>query len=409
MSVEICVKSNAGWKRFTTVTNRIADEDIDGYIAYRKLKPNFNWWRSVGVYQRNLADYSEDVLLHGESFGDGCVNCHTFPGNDPDKMIIGIRGSAYGSATLLARDGKVEKIGAKWGYAAWHPNGKLAVYAIMKVRQFFHRTGMEIRDVVDLDSALLYYDTDERTTKTTPAIADKQRLESYPTWSPDGKYLYFCSAPIPWPNREDLPPLDYEKVKYDLVRVAYDSDTKMWGRRETVLSAQKTGLSILLPRISPDGRYLLFCMCRYGCFPVYQPSSDLYLMDLESGEHRKLAINSPYSESWHSWSSNSRWIAFSSKRRGGLFTRTYVSYVDKSGKVYKPFILPQKDPRFYDSCLETYSVPELITGPVRVDSRQLTLAARAAVSVKVDMPITTATPDSSRVETSEPWQGGRRR
>ncbi|MDP6527108.1 MAG: hypothetical protein QGH15_23280, partial [Kiritimatiellia bacterium] len=68
-----------------------------------------------------------------------------------------------------------------------------------------------------------------------------------------------------------------------------------------------------------------------------------------------------------------------------------------------------KDPRFYDSCLETYSVPELITGPVRVDSRQLTLAARAAVSVKVDMPITTATPDSSRVETSEPWQGGRRR
>jgi hypothetical protein len=144
-------------------------------------------------------------------------------------------------------------------------------------------------------------------------------------------------------------------------------------------------------------------MCDYGCFPVYQPSSDLYLMDLQTGDYRKLDINSEYSESWHSWSSNGRWIAFSSKRLGGLFTRTYFSYVDKDGKVYKPFIMPQKDPAFYDSFLKTYSVPELITGPFRISHNELGRAARAPETIEVDMPVTAATPAAAE-EDMDPWQ-----
>ena len=89
------------------------------------------------------------------------------------------------------------------------------------------------------------------------------------------------------------------------------------GQPETVLSAKETGLSILLPRVSPDGWFLLFCMCRYGCFPAFHPTSDLYLMDVAKGPTRSAPINREFSESWHSWSSNSRWIAFSSKRGEG--------------------------------------------------------------------------------------------
>ena len=155
--------------------------------------------------------------------------------------------------------------------------------------------------------------------KTTPALAQKDRLETYPAWSPDGRFLYFCSAPLTWTDRNVIP-AQYDQIKYDLVRVAYDVHRDAWGPAETILSAQDTGLSILEPRISPDGRWLLFCMCKYGCFPVYQQSSDLYLIDLEAAErtgryeYRRLEVNSDESESWHSWSSNSRWIAFSSKR-----------------------------------------------------------------------------------------------
>ncbi len=185
------------------------------------------------------------------------------------------------------------------------------------------------------------------------------------------------------------------------MRISYDLETDKWGSSEMVLPSAKTGLSILLPRISPDGRFLLFCMCEYGCFPVYQPSSDLYMMDLTTRDYKKLDVNSDFSESWHSFSSNGRWIVFSSKRRGGLFTRSYISYVDPQGKVHKPFILPQKTPSFYDSVLETYSVPELITGPIEISERQLGKVIRAASETKLKLPITGATP---KVGASEPWQ-----
>ncbi len=389
------------WRRFRPIVNTIAQEDIDGTLVFRLMKPLYSLWKNIGIYQRNLANYDVSVVLHGRSFGGGCLNCHSFVGNDPTTMTISLRSKTYGSDTLMARNGSVERIGTKWGYAAWHPNGQLAVYSINRVTQFFHAGGMEVRDVVDLDSALVCYRIDSPKAASPEPLADKNRLETYPTWSPDGKYLYFCSAPILWKDRSALPPENYDKVKYDLRRVAYDLATDQWGQVETVLSADETNQSILLPRISPDGRFLVFCMCRYGCFPVYQPSSDLYLMDLATRQYRRLAINSEFSESWHSWSSNSRWIAFSSKRQGGLFTRTYLSYVDSEGTVHKPFVLPQRDPAHYDSLVETYSVPELVKGPIPVRKSLLAKAARAKASVTPVIAITGASPKAAP---AEPWQ-----
>jgi hypothetical protein len=388
------------WRKFCSITNTIAEDDIDGYVAYRRMKPIYNWWKGIGIYQRNLANYNESLVMHGRSFEEGCLNCHSFIGNNPDTMTIGLRSATYGSSTLLARNGTVKKIGSKWGYTAWHPSGKLVAYSINKVRQFFHTGRMEVRDVVDLDSALVCYFVEERKAISPTQLSDKNRLETYPAWSPDGKYLYFCSAPVLWKDRNTVPPENFDKLKYDLCRISFDVASNSWGQVEIVLSAEETGLSILLPSISPDGKFLLFCMCEYGCFPVYQSSSDLYIMDLSTGEYRSVAVNSKYSESWHSWSSNSRWIAFSSKREDGLFTRTFLSYVDDNGKLHKPFVLPQRDPEYYDSLLETFSVPELITGRIKVGRSLLGRAARDKESISVDIPITSATP---KVEKFEPW------
>jgi len=76
-------------------------------------------------------------------------------------------------------------------------------------------------------------------------------------------------------------------------------------------------------------------------------------------------------DSFHSWSSNSRWIVFSSKRDDGLFARPYFSYLDADGKAHKPFVLPQEDPTYYDSCIRTYNAPELATAPVPASRREL--------------------------------------
>lgn len=382
---DIFVRSqDSKWRRYQSLRNTIAEDDIDGYLAYRLMKPIYSYWKNIGIHQRNLENYSESVILHGSSFGSGCVNCHTFINNRPERIIIGVRSMDYGAFTIMADPGGVVKIGAKWGYTSWHPSGRYVAYPVMNVRQFFHAAGMEIRDVIDLDSVMLYYDIPEAKVKTDQGFSEKERLETYPTWTPDGHTMYFCSAAIPWTDRNQVPPENYDKVKYDLRRISFDPNTNIWGDVETVLSSEDTGLSILEPRISPDGRFLLFCMCEYGCFPVFQPSSDLYLMDLQSGEYRRLDINSPFSESWHSWSSNGRWIVFSSKRLGGLFTRPFIAYVDEAGTVHKPFILPQKDPRFYDGFLKTFSVPEFITGPVQVSQRALLKAVRSPRKIIVD-------------------------
>ncbi len=401
LQIEVFCKGEDGkWLRYETIHNTIASKEIDGYLVYRKIHPGYRTWRDVGIYQRQLGSYKESVVLDNSYFEGGCLNCHAFCNNKTDKMLIGLRSAKYGSNELIVNDDKVNKIGTKFGYSSWHPSGKIVVYSMNTVYQLFHhaRKG-EYRDVIDVDSALVYYDVESVKVKRCKHLSRKDRLETYPAWSSDGRYLYYSSAPKKWltGKMEEITKEMIEGLKYDLMRISYDLKLDKWGEPEVIVSAQESGTSSLEPRVSPDGRWLLFCMCDYSCFPVYQPSSDLYMIDLESERvdgkfiYRKLNVNSQASESWHSWSSNSRWIAFSSKRMHGVFTRTYFSYVDANGIASKPFVLPQKDPGYYERCLRTFSVPELVVGPVRTTKETLGKVARGKIDKVVDVPITSAT------------------
>jgi hypothetical protein len=401
LEIDVFCKGKDGkWLRYDAIRNTIASEEIDGYLVYRKIHPGYRTWRDVGIYQRELGSYAESVVLDNSYFKGGCLNCHAFCNNKTDKMLIGLRSAKYGSSELIVNDGQVNKIGTKFGYSSWHPSGKIVVYSINKVYQLFHHARKdEYRDVIDIDSALAYYDVKSGKVKRCEHLSKKDRLETYPAWSSDGKYLYYCSAPIKWltSEMEEITQEMVEAVKYDLMRISYDVKRDKWGEPEVVVSAEESGKSSLEPRVSPDGQWLLFCMCDYSCFPVYQPSSDLYMIDLESERpdgkfiYRKLDVNSEASESWHSWSSNSRWIAFSSKRMHGSFTRTYFSYVDVNGVASKPFVLPQKDPGYYEGCLRTFSVPELVVEPVRTTKETLGKVVRGKIDKVVYVPISSAT------------------
>jgi len=398
------------WNRFSAITNQIAKEDIDGFLVYRRIHPGHGTWRKMGIYQRDLHRFDESLILDNDYFKGGCLNCHAFCNHRTNKISIDIRSARYGTSALLVQDGAAEKVDTKLGFFSWHPSGRLIACSIFKPRLLIHTARNYVQDILELDSLLAYYIVDAKTLKTSPQISKKDRLETYPAWSADGRYLYFCSAPLTWPAGNIIPN-NFDEIKYDLVRVSYDIDRDEWGSQESVLSAKDTGRSILLPRISPDGRWLLFCMSDYGAWVVHHPDSDLYMLDLEAAqqtgeyEYRRLKINSDKSESWHSWSSNSRWIAFSSKRGSGVFTRTYIAYVDRDGKVSKPIRLPQKDPTYYDSCLWTYSVPELVTEPVRLTKEKLGRVVRGSRKIPIQMPVTMATPKpGERPDYQEPWQ-----
>lgn len=369
--IEVSVQdAQGGWRRFGTVTNQIAREAIDSHLAYRLLKPLYNFYANIGVYQRDLESFEEKPILQNQQFGNGCLNCHTFLQGRPDHFALNIRGAGTTNyqPTLVIRSNEIARLDKTLGYLAWHPSGRLLAFSANKLSLLFHTTG-ETRDVFDANSNLGIYRLDSNRVVNPAPISRPDRNETWPAWSPDGRYLYFSSAPV-------LPIERFRQVRYDLMRVSYDLERDQWGEPETLIVASNVLASACQPKVSPDGRFVLFCLSPYGNFPIYQPGSDLFVMDAASRAYRRLEINSDRADSWHCWSSNGRWIVFSSKRLDGLFARPFFSYVDEQGRFHKPFVLPQANPAHYESYLNTYNVPELVRGPVKVTQHELARAIR---------------------------------
>ena len=389
LTIEVMV-DRGGWRRYTA-TCSVAREPIDRYLTYRLLTPVYNLVRDVGIYQRDLTDYDERLIMHGRQVG-GCVNCHTFSQGSGELFTLGVRSDGWGGRTLLVEGGRVTPLKQPVGYGSWHPSGRLAMFSANQVRQFFHAAGPETRDVFDLSSGLALFDVCKRTFSSTPALSSPDYLYTYPCWSPDGTALYFSRARRTWPAGELIPPPGYDQVRYDLCRIAFDDEQRTWGRLETLRSGQQLGRSLVFPRVSPDGRWLLYTSCDYGCFPIHRPNSDLGQIDLRSGADVAVAVNSPRADTWHSFSRNSRWVVFASKRADGLFTKLYLSYLDADGRLQPPLLLPQRRADYYDTFWYSYNTPELTTSRIRVSVGQMGRAARSADAQAAPLPPEVAPP-----------------
>jgi hypothetical protein len=378
--------AQARWNQFPTVTNQIAREEIESHLAYRLLKPLYNTYVNLGIYQRDLESFEQRPVLENQKIGGNCLNCHTFLNRRPDTFALHIRSSTKGRPMLLVRSNEVTRIDKTMGYLSWHPSGRLLAFSANKLSLFFHTRSDETREVFDALSHLSIYRVDSNTVATPAPMAKLKRNDTWPAWSPDGRYLYYCSA-APLPIKRAM------QVRYDLMRISYDLERDRWGEPEVMVSAAQSGLSAAQPKVSPDGRWVLFCLCKYGNFPIYQPSSDLYALDPATRQYRRLEINSEQADSWHCWSGNSRWIVFSSKRLDGLFARPFFSYVDEQGRFHKPFLLPQADPTFYDSFAKTFNLPELVAGAIQVKESDLAAAVLRPSKVLVPKEETEQAPE----------------
>ena len=381
IEVTTYAQTDKGWIKYSPITWSVAEEPIDPYISYRIIAPSYVTYEELSIRQREMGTYDEKVVYNNMLLStdkDGqCINCHSYKNYKTNNMQFHAR--QHKGGTVLVTNGEVKKINLKTDstisagvYPAWHPTHNFIAYSINDTGQSFHTKNSNKIEVQDLRSDLILYDIDRH--EVSFIEHDTLEWEVFPAWAPDGKTLYYSSAHLEIENqaeREREIINRYKDFKYNIYRKSFDPETQTFGPRELVLNADSLGQSATLPRISPDGRYLLFGMAEYGCFHIWHKDADLYLIDLQTMQMRNITeVNSCDVESYHSWSSNGRWMLFTSRRDDGGYTHLYIAYFDKEGHAHKPFILPQRDPYFYENYYKSYNVPEFMIEPVTITPQE---------------------------------------
>ncbi len=363
-------KKDGRWTQFRTFVIYVSDTPLTDYgVTYRKIAPGYTTFSHIGIYQRNIHNFKESPIIESTLVPGQCIGCHTANRGSADQYMFHARG-AHG-ATLIQRDGRREWLTTKTentignvAYTYWHPSGNYFAGSINPVRQSFWTGKDRWIEVFDLASDIVVMDMRSHELLHSPLL-ESEMLETEPAFSADGKSLFFCRS------KAYEVPRQVDSVRYDLCRIDFDERTGRFGDSvEVIIPAASMGKSITWPRPSYDGRYLMFCVTDFSCFPIDHKEADLWIMDLETGQYRPMdEVNSDYSESYHNWSSDSGWFLFASRRLDGLFGTLWFSTIGPDGRATKPFLLPVKNPsEYYHTTNYSFNVPDFTAR--KVDFKQ---------------------------------------
>ena len=379
LKVEVWGQKENEWLSFAPFEIHVADEPIDEYLSYRLIEPSYIVYDYMEIAQRNLTSFEETQIFNNKVSCDDpkgqCINCHSYQNYKTDNMLFHARVTRGG--TVIVSDGKVSKVNLKRDntisagvHPAWHPTARLIAFSTNLTHQVFHTAHPNKVEVFDTASDLILYDV--ATDSVSIISNDSILLEVFPTWSPDGRYLYYCkSVPLPEELRGEDISATWSKVQYNLYRRSFELTSRTFGEEELVYDAASADKSVTLPRVSPDGRYILFAEGQHGCFHIWHHDADIACLPLAQDSVIDLScLNSEgFAESYPSWSSNGHWIMCASRRTDGNYSRVFISYFS-NGKARKAFLLPQEDPEHNVFRLKSYNRPEFMVEPVGISVNQ---------------------------------------
>lgn len=443
IAVEVFQKQGDTWHRQKPFDITVSKDSIDPYISYRLISPSYVTYEDLTLNQRCLENFDESLIygnmINSDEKNGQCINCHHAQWYNPARIQFHVR--QYLGGTVIAYDGDFKKVNLKTDstlsagvYPTWHPTKPWIVYSTNNTGQSFHTRDIQKIEVQDTKSNLIFYDIERN--EVLPITRDTTDFDCFPFWSPDGRYIYYVSGH--WDHLGEANPefeliKYYTQMQYNLYRIPFDEQTRTFGPRELIYDAALRNRSVTLPRISPDGRWLMFTQGRFGVFHIWHNDADLYMMDLtkmvpepepavshviqhshtaaqqENVSDVELAlradsireaegrlipmpesiyaiseINSPEVESWHCWSSNQCWVVFSSRRVDGNFTRPFIAHFDGKGHFTKPFELPQDNPQYHRQFLRSYNIPEFLSGPVTTTPQEFAKVVKQdAIPVKL--------------------------
>ena len=346
----------------------VSSDPVDSYLSYRLIEPGYEVWDDVCIVERCTEDFSETVLSSYKNTANACMNCHVHSQGRGDLSIFYLRGPKGGA--ILNRNGSLRKLSLKDStmisgtvYGEIHPEGRFGVFSSNIIVPGFHTFGNRRLEVFDSASDLCIADFDGNRMIVPEHLARKDVFETFPAFSADGQRIFYCSA-----DTVSLPG-DIQNLRYSLCSVSFDSQTGECGKEVQVL---REGVSVCHPKASPDGRFLVYTVAGYGTFPIWHTECDLEMMDIATGRTISMeAANSDRSDTYHSWSSNSRWLVFASKRGDGQYGKPYFCHIGEDGSVSKPFVLPQEDPSFYEKTLKSFNIPDLSSTSVGFDYKTI--------------------------------------
>ncbi len=374
-----CGKTDGKWLAYKPFNVEVSSDSIDKTLVYRLIPPGYEIWNRMGIYQRDLETYNERAIYENRYGKGNCVNCHSFCANNSDQLMIHLRAGLAGTYVFSGNtaskvEGDFSKFNAGPTYPYWHPSGRFIAFSLNKIYQDFHTADPNIIEVYDDFSDVIVFDLENKTVISSPLTCSADAFETFPCFSPDGKWLYFCTS-----QAFDSVKWNYQNAHYSICRIEFDAEAKKLGTTvDTVVNAAAMGKSASFPRVSPDGRFLLYTLSDYGNFSIWHREADLKMIDIETGDSIDTSpINSPLTESYHSWSSNSRWVVFSSRRGDGLYTRSYFAHLNTDGTFSKPMLLPQQNPQeYYQKLFYSYNIPELVKSEVDLTALKTDLLVR---------------------------------
>ncbi|HUT94239.1 MAG TPA: tetratricopeptide repeat protein [Thermoguttaceae bacterium] len=293
-----------------------------------------------------------------------CGNCHSFSADGSTLAMEVDSGNDKGSYTVAPIETRIVLDESK--IFTWNdyrredgeptfgllcqvsPDGRHVVGTVKDRALAVYRPDLMFSQLFFLVKGILaIYDRQAKTFHALPGADDPRFVQTNATWSPDGKTLVFarCEAYEP-EGLEDvktvLVPQECAKdflegkrtFRYDLYRIPFNGG--QGGKAEPIQGASQNGMSNYFPKLSPDGKWIVFCKAK--SFMLLQPDSELYIIPAQGGRARRLRCNTSRMNSWHSWSPNGKWLVFSSKMYSP-YTQLFLTHVDEQGRSSVPVVL----------------------------------------------------------------------